>query len=123
MKILLSKNQWEQAGKKAGWIKTSHSVQVDKKEYYVERIPEGFNIWKKINGFFYNIASLFDGQWDVSSIEKSVHYSQEEIIDEIETPLTPITEEQFNQIMSSRGQDVRLKQDGDPKFPGWGNHT
>ena len=67
-------------------------------KFFIEEIGEGFNLWTKVEGRYLNRATLFYNdsscgtQWDVSAPEKSVSYREQEITDELESPLVEITE-------------------------------
>jgi len=67
------------------------------KEYYIEETEgNGFNLWVKQDNKYHNLATLFykdafcQDNWSVSELKKSVSYTDEEIIDELENPLVKI---------------------------------
>ncbi len=77
--------------------------------YYIEKIEsESFNLWLKKNKKYYNIATLFyninfcENEWNISNIEKSVFYTEKEIIDELENPLKEITIEKVQKLLSMK---------------------
>jgi hypothetical protein len=82
--------------------------------YYLEKLEgESFNLWFRKNNQYFNLATLFyedklcGNSWDVSDIDNSVNYSENEINDELESPLINILNEYGEKLLSMKGNSPK----------------
>ncbi len=82
-------------------------------DYYIEKLEgESFNLWFRKENKYFNLATLFykdelcEDDWDVSDIEKSVSYSENEINDELENPLVKILNEHGEKLLSMKNKPL-----------------
>jgi len=77
-------------------------------EYYIEKVDGSeynFNIWEKNGDRYFSVATLFyqdrlcGTQWTVTDKTKAVSYSEDEIQDEIESPLRSIPVEKAQSLL------------------------
>lgn len=83
-------------------------------EYYTEKTEgDSFNLWIKKGDIYYNLATLFyddsfcGSDWNVSELEKSVSYSQDEIVDELENPLVRIKTENAEALLAMKDKSPK----------------
>lgn len=83
-------------------------------EYYIEKTEgESFNLWMKKDNKYYNLATLFyndsmcGDDWAVSELEKSVSYTQKEIIDELENQLVKIKIENAEALLAMKDKSPK----------------
>ncbi len=83
-------------------------------EYYIEETEgDSFNLWMKKDNKYYNLATLFyndaicGNEWNVSELENSISYLQEEIIDELENPLAEIKAENAEALLAMKDKSPK----------------
>ena len=85
-------------------------------EWYLERLSSqnvSFNLWEKEGTNYFNIATLFyrdpsvEDQWVIESKVNALKYSEHELMDELESPLKIIPEEQALNLLNLKNiEDV-----------------
>lgn len=83
-------------------------------EYYIEKTEgESFNLWMKKDDKYHNLATLFyndsmcEDDWAVSELEKSVSYTQKEIIGELENQLVKIKIEYAEALLAMKDKSPK----------------
>lgn len=76
-------------------------------KYFFESTDFGFNIWMKYDKTYQSVAVLFDGDYELDKAP-FLEYSEDEIVDELESDLIDITDIYLNSIHGCVDKDKIL---------------
>jgi hypothetical protein len=106
--LVMSRSEWEKIGSSTKWLKTAEIKQLER--YYIEITDFGFNFWKQEGIKFFCIGIFMDNEWSTAKNDGKnfyIEYNQEEIQDELESPLKEVSFEFAQKILNSTTEDAR----------------